>query len=190
MADPCFVDRRVAFGGHLHQVDAAARRIHLLVPQHVGGAHGQTEAAVHAFVDQLAPTAGGARRSRSQPAGWMLCRCAIRSLPTNRPGFSVPRGSNCCFTLSINENASPPLPHASIAGIAAGSMQHDQRASRVFEFGPQGVQAPGGWQGRSTPPGAASPALFPAPRHSTGRPGNRPGDECGRRSLRPTPAAR
>ena len=44
----------VAFGDHLHQVDPAARRIHLLIPQHVCGAHGQAEAAVHAFVDQLA----------------------------------------------------------------------------------------------------------------------------------------
>ena len=53
MAHPCFVDGRGAIGDHLHQVDAPARRIHLLVPQHVGGAHGQAEAAVHAFVDQF-----------------------------------------------------------------------------------------------------------------------------------------
>ena len=37
----------------LHQVDAPARRIHLLAPQHVRGAGGQAEAAVHAVVDQV-----------------------------------------------------------------------------------------------------------------------------------------
>ena len=36
----------------LHQIDSAARRIHLLAPQDVGGARRQTEAAMHAFVDE------------------------------------------------------------------------------------------------------------------------------------------
>ena len=36
----------------LHQIDASARRIHLLAPQHVGRTRRQAEAAVHARVDQ------------------------------------------------------------------------------------------------------------------------------------------
>ncbi len=36
----------------LHQPDAAARRVHLLVPELPGGARRQAEAAVHAVVDQ------------------------------------------------------------------------------------------------------------------------------------------
>ncbi len=47
------VERSLALGGLLHHVDAAARRIHLLAPEHVGGAGGKAEAAVHAVVDQL-----------------------------------------------------------------------------------------------------------------------------------------
>ena len=38
----------------LHEPDPAARRVHLLVPEHVGGASRQTEAAVDAVVDELA----------------------------------------------------------------------------------------------------------------------------------------
>ena len=40
VADPLGVDLRGAFGSKLHQVDAAARRIHFLAPQDVGWADG------------------------------------------------------------------------------------------------------------------------------------------------------
>ncbi len=43
---------RPAVERRLHQIDAAARRIHLLAPQHVGRTARQTESAVHALVDQ------------------------------------------------------------------------------------------------------------------------------------------
>ncbi len=43
----------LTFQAHLHQVNAAARRIHLLVPEQVGGTGGQAETAVNALVDQL-----------------------------------------------------------------------------------------------------------------------------------------
>src|SRR5262245_49912292 len=36
----------------LHQVNASARRVHLLAPEKVGRARRQAEAAVHAFIDQ------------------------------------------------------------------------------------------------------------------------------------------
>src|SRR5579859_5088095 len=44
---------RLAFRCKFHQQDAPARRVHLLVPQNVRRAGGQTEAAVHALVDDF-----------------------------------------------------------------------------------------------------------------------------------------
>src|ERR1035438_8799021 len=44
------IERSLPFSGLLDHVDASARRIHLLAPQHVGGASGQAEAAMHAVV--------------------------------------------------------------------------------------------------------------------------------------------
>ena len=44
--------RRAPFEAGFHQIDAPARRIHLLAPQHVGRAGRQAEAAVHARVDE------------------------------------------------------------------------------------------------------------------------------------------
>ena len=87
----------------VHQQDAAARRVHLLAPQHVGRAGGQAEPAVHAVVEQRAlgrmvqverdvgrlgprrgrsAAAGGATRSRRRASRGRLVAC--------RPGASVP----------------------------------------------------------------------------------------------------
>ncbi len=52
MADERRRHLRAAFEARLHQVDAAARRVHLLAPQHIGRTGRQAEAAVHALVDQ------------------------------------------------------------------------------------------------------------------------------------------
>lgn len=38
---------------HFHEIDAAARGIHLFAPKDVGGADGKAEPAVDAFVDQF-----------------------------------------------------------------------------------------------------------------------------------------
>ena len=46
------VERRVALRRVLHHVDAAARRVHLFAPEHVGGACGQAEAAVDAVGEE------------------------------------------------------------------------------------------------------------------------------------------
>src|SRR5579859_1977077 len=59
VADPLGSHLRSAFGGKLHQVDAAPRRIHFLAPENVGGTHRQTKAAVDALVNN----GGGGRRS-------------------------------------------------------------------------------------------------------------------------------
>ena len=51
MADPLGSHLRRSFGGELHQVDAAARRIHFLAPENVRGTRGQTKTAVNALVN-------------------------------------------------------------------------------------------------------------------------------------------
>ena len=61
------VAQRLALQARLHQVDAPARRVHLLAPQHVGRAGGQAEAAVHAVADQLG--GGGWWSSNAGPPG-------------------------------------------------------------------------------------------------------------------------
>ena len=46
------IEGRVALGGGLHHVDAAAGRVHLLAPEDVGGAGGKTKAAVDAVGEE------------------------------------------------------------------------------------------------------------------------------------------
>lgn len=53
MADEFFVERGGAGERHFHEIDAAARGIHFFAPKDVGGADGEAEAAVDAFVDQF-----------------------------------------------------------------------------------------------------------------------------------------
>jgi len=50
VADPAFVHLRFAFESQLHQVNSAARRIHFLAPERIGGARGQAKAAVDALL--------------------------------------------------------------------------------------------------------------------------------------------
>ena len=47
------IKRTLALCRFLDHVNAAARRIHLFVPQHIRGACGQAKSAVHAIVDVL-----------------------------------------------------------------------------------------------------------------------------------------
>src|SRR5271163_608168 len=53
MADPLRVHRRVALTGEFHEVDAAARGIHLFVPEDIGGTDRQAETAVDTVFDDL-----------------------------------------------------------------------------------------------------------------------------------------
>src|SRR5260370_8348780 len=118
VAHPSRVQFRGALARHLHQVDAAARRIHFLPPQHVGGANGQTKSAVHALFDHLVRR----RMMRVERArAFLFCGQFLHQMPpTNRPGFSVFFGSSCCFTSFIKGSASPASPQASNAGIFTG----------------------------------------------------------------------
>src|SRR5207247_5933147 len=67
-----------------HQIDATARRVHLLAERAVGRTRRQADAAVHARANVVE---GG---RRGQPVGPRR----HHSRPTKRPGLSTPRGSN------------------------------------------------------------------------------------------------
>src|SRR5262249_43223959 len=54
VADDRRVEARLRVGELLHEVDPAARRVHLLAPRDVGRAGRQAEAAVDAGLDELA----------------------------------------------------------------------------------------------------------------------------------------
>src|SRR5690606_24621021 len=102
------VGQRFAFQAVLHQVDAAARGVHLLAPQLVGGAGGQAEPAVHAVVDEV------------QLRGVVGVEGALgfghQIPPTNRPGASRFSGSNWFLTRRIRFSwPLPSGPHRSIA---------------------------------------------------------------------------
>jgi len=62
------VERRVALGGGLHHVDAAAGRVHLLAPEDVGGAGGEAEAAVDAVGNEC--EIGSVVRVETGGLGW------------------------------------------------------------------------------------------------------------------------
>ena len=53
MADPLRVHGRATFAGEFHEIDAAAGRVHLFVPEDVSGADGQAETAVDALIDDF-----------------------------------------------------------------------------------------------------------------------------------------
>ncbi len=121
MPDPFRVHGGSAFAGHLHQVNAPARGVHFLSPEHIRRAGGETKSAVHALVDNL----GGGRMVlvkrtctgelfEIHQLGGDIGRHQIP--PTNRPGFRMRLGSNCCFTADISACASPIAPQASNAG--------------------------------------------------------------------------
>src|SRR6185437_5375100 len=89
--------QRLALDALLHQVDAPARRVHFLAPQHVRGAGGQAESTVDAVVDQL------------EPGRVVVIERAHQMPPTNRPGANRPSGSNCSFTrrMSVSPSTGP-----------------------------------------------------------------------------------
>ncbi len=92
MTDPLRVHGCSAFASEFHEVDAAARGIHFFVPENVGGADGETEAAVDAFVDDFR----GWRVVRVERAWRRSCdrRIGHQMPPTKRPGLSVFFGSS------------------------------------------------------------------------------------------------
>jgi hypothetical protein len=118
MADPLRVHVGLAVSREFHQIDTAAGRIHLFVPEDIGWADRETETAVDALIDDFSRwrvmgvegTGGGRNRF------WI----GHQMPPTKRPGFNVDLGSNCFFTARMSGNASPGSPHASSADMADG----------------------------------------------------------------------
>ena len=84
----------------LHQIDPAARRVHLLAPQRVGRTGRQTEPAVHALVDQRA--LGRMVRRRTPAAGWRAARhSGPRPAPSDARRIELAleracRAGSCC----------------------------------------------------------------------------------------------
>src|SRR6185503_15978724 len=117
--------RSAPLEARLHQVDAAARRVHLLVPQHVSRTRRQAEAAMHARVDECHRGLIRAAERRDpgsrirDPAGLLGSRFDTHTGP--RPALRMPWGSSACFTDAPSEPASPSGPHTSRCCFNCGS---------------------------------------------------------------------
>src|SRR5262245_7143793 len=81
-----------SLGGRSHEIDASARGVHLLSEDAIGRALRETDSAVHAGA-QTIHRWGIPERERPD------ARLVVHSPPTKRPGFRMPSGSNCIFTL-------------------------------------------------------------------------------------------
>ena len=84
------VERDRAVQSRLHQLDSAARRVHLLAPEHVRRAGRQAEAAVDAVVDVLADHAGAALQDAVRVEGARAPRSRSR-----RNGSGARRRDSC-----------------------------------------------------------------------------------------------
>ena len=140
------VAHRLALEALLHQVDPAARGVHLLAPQHVGRAGRQAEPAVHAVADQrrvrrvvLVEGAAGRRACRGRrccPVSPSVppVSCSVVSVtqmpPTNRPGASRWSGSNWSLTRRIRSSAGHRSPHVD-GGLDGGGRVDDDGAAAV-----------------------------------------------------------
>ena len=77
VADDRRVERDRPVEVRLHQLDPAARRVHLLAPEQVRRAGGQAEAAVHAVARQRAEDVGRSAHAST--------RCRVEALPAPAP---------------------------------------------------------------------------------------------------------
>ncbi len=117
------VGHRLALEALLHQVDPAARRVHLLAPQHVGRTGGQAEPAVHAVADQrrvgwVVLVEGAADDGCPQVDDAAGLAQVAHISPTNRPGESRWSASNWSLTRRIRSSAGTG-PHTSTAAFTA-----------------------------------------------------------------------
>src|SRR5699024_11838081 len=84
-----------------HEVEAAPWGVHLLSPQHVRGARGQAEAAVHTVVEELAETLVAVAGDRLGHGG-LPARSGAQIPPVPRPGANRWSGSKASLTARIN----------------------------------------------------------------------------------------
>ena len=130
--------RDLALLGEVHQVDPAARGVHLLAPQLVGGAGRQAEAAVHAVVEQLARRRAvlveGARAglrdgwSRRSRRGWSQALTSRGRTGRGRAGRS---GSSSALTARSTASADGGGPQAGASQAAGPVAQHGGAARGV-----------------------------------------------------------
>ena len=140
---------RAPFEARLHQIDAAARRVHLLAPQHVGRAGRQAEAAVHALVDQRRigrmdrverdgradPRSGGeavtavlvrhsARRAdRTRASATRTAAGGRRAIPRRRRAPSAPADPRTMTTLPNTRRGAQLLDRRAACAAASPSMR-------------------------------------------------------------------
>src|SRR5271163_167273 len=120
MARRVLVEIDAAFGDRLHQVDSAARRVHLASRYNVCRTGLGAEPAMHA-VEQQVVVANVANRIRRCDA-WR----GHHIPPTKHPGLKIPAGSKAVFSRRISASApslgvSKNSSESRIAGSAARS---------------------------------------------------------------------
>src|SRR5258708_35043423 len=129
MARRVVVEFDLAFSERLHQIDSAARRVHLASGYNVGRTCLGAESAMHA-VEQQVVVADVADRIRQCDA-----RLGHQIPPTKHPGLKIPAGSKAAFnrrmsasapSLGVSKNSSD----SRIAGSAA-SRRRLPRAERA-----------------------------------------------------------
>src|SRR5690348_4647554 len=147
MAHDIVVELETAFGQPFHQVNPAARRIHLGAGQQVGRAGFQTKTAMDTVEQQVVIdyVAQWSMSSRSRPRRILVRGVGGRfsisllfpggihySYPTKHPGLKIPAGSKAVFRRRIS--ASAPAGGASkysrqgLSGGAAASSRRWPRA--------------------------------------------------------------
>ena len=108
------IERRLTFSGLLDHVNAAARRVHLLAPQHVRGACRQAEAAVNAVVDVfLLWRMVRVKAGRLLRLNFDRVRNRRQMFPTKRPGLRVRLGSKRRLISRISASAFESQPQTS-----------------------------------------------------------------------------
>src|SRR5262245_55990502 len=106
-----------SLGGRAHEIDAAARRVHLLAQHAIGRALRQTDAAVD--------TGAQALRGRSVDGIEGAGGGHVQSPPAKRPRLRIPRGSNSALsrfiTVSAGSGTGPQTSAACFSSTGARS---------------------------------------------------------------------
>ena len=160
------VQRHRPVEARVHQVDAAARRVHLLVPENVGRAGRQAEAAVDAVGGQLAdhaastPFGSSSRRMRSTSS--------VSASPCDR---LVTWSSSAVYATPAAGRTTASRSSASVSPSAPGSKRTRPRASRLSatrDVPRLGVDLDAADQAPARPRPAPRP-LAASPRRARGR---------------------
>src|ERR1039458_9853205 len=103
MARRIVVELDAAFGDRLHQIDSAARRVHLASRYNVGRTSLGAKAAMNAFEQQVVV---GDAANRIQ---WCDGSRGHQIPPTKHPGLKIPAGSKAALSRRISASAPSAL---------------------------------------------------------------------------------